>query len=274
MIFDFSSIMVLLVAASGAIWAIDTLFFAPKRYAAATENQTDSDADAKAVVDQISPPTPPVLVDYARSFFPVFLIVLILRSFIVEPFRIPSGSMIPTLLVGDFILVNKFNYGIRLPLINKKVIELGAPKRGEVVVFRYPLDPSTPYIKRVIGIAGDKIDYRDKRLYINDEEIEHDKIGTYVGLKSSAQHTGSKLAEEDLFGQAHQILLSPRRSTQSFSGVVPEGQYFVLGDNRDNSRDSRYWGYVPDANLVGRAFMIWMNWDHGPELSRIGSKIR
>ena len=271
MIFDFSAIMVLLVAVSGAIWAVDAIFFAPKRYAAIAGVPDATNADAKAAAERFPPP---VLVDYARSFFPIFLIVLILRSFIVEPFRIPSGSMIPTLLVGDFILVNKYNYGIRLPLINKKIIDIGFPSRGDIAVFRYPLDPSTPYIKRVVGIPGDKIDFRDRRLYINDKKIDYDQIGIYVGIKSSAQHTGAEIADENLFGYNHQILLTPRAHNPSFTGVVPPSSYFVLGDNRDNSRDSRYWGYVPDENLVGRAFMIWMNWDHGPELGRIGSKIR
>lgn len=271
MIFDFSAIMVLLVGISGAIWAFDSWLFAPKRAQMAVAGESlDKHATASSPV---RPPLP-VIVDYARSFFPIFLIVLILRSFLVEPFRIPSGSMIPTLLVGDFILVNKYDYGIRLPLINKKIIELGSPKRGDIIVFRYPRDPSTPFIKRVVGIAGDKVEFQDHRLFINDKEIEADVIGTYVGLKSAARHTGSKLAVEDLFGYRHQILLTPRSLNPSFSGVVPPGHYFVLGDNRDNSRDSRYWGYVPDENLVGRAFMIWMNWDHGPELKRIGSKIR
>ena len=263
MIFDFSAIMVLLVAISGAIWAFDSLFLASRRGMKNLE------------IDSQSNHTPlPILVDYARSFFPIFLVVLILRSFLVEPFRIPSGSMIPTLLVGDFILVNKYDYGIRLPLINKKVIELGSPKRGDVVVFRYPEDPTTPFIKRVVGLAGDKIEYRERRLFINDEEIQPDIIGIYVGLKSSAQHTGAKIAEEVLDGRPHDILLTPRANGPRFSGIVPPDSYFVLGDNRDNSRDSRYWGYVPDENLVGRAFMIWMNWDKGPELGRIGGKIR
>ncbi len=274
MIFDFSAILVLLVAVSGGIWAIDTLFFAPKRYRNEAIAQSTVDADASAVVNRITRPPPPVLVDYARSFFPVFLIVLVLRSFIVEPFRIPSGSMIPTLLVGDFILVNKYDYGIRLPLINKKIIEKGSPARGDVVVFRYPLDPSTPYIKRVIAIPGDKVKLKDKRLYINDKEIEQKLIGTYVGLKSSARHTGSLLTDENLLGYEHQILISPKGRNYDFEAIVPAANYFVLGDNRNNSRDSRYWGYVPDSNLIGRAFMIWMNWDRGPDLSRVGSKIR
>ena len=265
MIFDFSAIMVLLVAASGGIWLFDSIFLAPRRQSA-TEGRATGYGASEARL--------PIIVDYARSFFPIFLVVLVLRSFLVEPFRIPSGSMIPTLLVGDFILVNKFDYGIRLPLINKKIINLGVPNRGDVVVFRYPQDPSTPFIKRVVGIPGDKIEFHDRRLFINDAEVLSKHISTYVGLKSSAQNTGANLAEEDLLGYAHQILLTPRSSNPSFSGVVPAGNYFVLGDNRDNSRDSRYWGYVPDENLVGRAFMIWMNWDRGPELERIGSKIR
>jgi len=271
-IFDFSAIMVFLVAISGAIWGLDALLLAPRRRAQYSGAGPAVDGDPAARGDA-GPPLP-IVVDYARSFFPIFLVVLILRSFIVEPFRIPSGSMIPTLLVGDFILVNKYDYGIRLPLVNKKIIELGTPQRGDVIVFRYPKDPSTPFIKRVVGIPGDKIVYNDHRLYINDAEVEQDPIGSFVGLKSASQHTGAKLLEEDLHGRRHQILLTPRGHSPSFTGVVPTGNYFVLGDNRGNSRDSRYWGYVPDENLVGRAFMIWMNWDRGPELGRIGSKIR
>ena len=262
MIFDFSAIMVMLVALSGGIWGLDAIFFAPRRRRTAN---ADGGAEDPAV---------PVLVDYARSFFPIFLIVLVLRSFIVEPFRIPSGSMIPTLLVGDFILVNKYDYGIRLPVLNKKVIRNGAPERGDVVVFRYPQDPSTPFIKRVVGLPGDKIRYEDKQLYINDNKVAVESLGTYVGIKSAAMHTGARLLEEDLTGHKHELLLSKGGHNVSFSGIVPADSYFVLGDNRDNSRDSRYWGFVPDENLIGRAFMIWMNWDKGPGLNRIGQKIR
>lgn len=252
MIFDFSAILVILVAISGLIWALDAVLWAPKRSA---------DADQ------------PVLVDYARSFFPIFLIVLILRSFIVEPFRIPSGSMIPTLLVGDFILVDKNTYGIRLPLINKKVIQRQNPERGDVVVFRYPNDPSTPFIKRVVGLPGDTIEYREKTLFVNGEKMPQTAGIPFVGQRSAALHTGAIVADEELDGQAHQILRTPRVPARTHQTVVPPGNYFVLGDNRDNSRDSRYWGFVPDENLVGRAFMIWMNWDGGPVFSRIGTKI-
>lgn len=253
MIFDFSAILVLLVAASGLIWAVDAIFLSKSR---------EQD-------DRL-----PVVVDYAKSFFPIFLIVLILRSFIVEPFRIPSGSMIPTLLVGDFILVNKNTYGIRLPLINQKIIERGEPKRGDVVVFRYPNDPSTPYIKRVVGLPGDLIEYKDKKLYVNGELMPQSKATSFVGQRSAAQYSGSILAEETLEDVQHQILMTPRRSSPNYQGKVPPGNYFVLGDNRDNSRDSRYWGFVPDENLVGRAFLIWMNWDRGPVFGRIGTKIK
>lgn len=252
MIFDFSAILVILVAISGLIWALDAALWAPKRA---------KDADQ------------PVLVDYARSFFPIFLIVLILRSFIVEPFRIPSGSMIPTLLVGDFILVDKNTYGIRLPLINKKIIQRQNPKRGDVVVFRYPNDPSTPFIKRVVGLPGDTIEYRDKTLYVNGEKMPQTAGIPFVGQRSASLHTGAIVADEQLDGKPHQILRTPRVAAKTYQTVVPAGNYYVLGDNRDNSRDSRYWGFVPDENLVGRAFMIWMNWDGGPVFGRIGTTI-
>ena len=252
MILDFSAILVILVAVSGLIWAFDAFFWAPKR---------DPESEH------------PVVVDYARSFFPIFLIVLILRSFIVEPFRIPSGSMIPTLLVGDFILVDKNTYGIRLPLINKKIIQRKDPARGDVVVFRYPNDPSTPFIKRVVGLPGDTIEYRDKTLYVNGEEMPQTDGMPFVGQRSASLHTGAIVAQEQLDGSPHQILRTPRVPPKTYQGAVPAGNYFVLGDNRDNSRDSRYWGFVPDENLVGRAFMIWMNWDKGPVISRIGTKI-
>lgn len=252
MIFDFSAILVILVAISGLIWGIDAILWAKNR---ASEQQ------------------PPVVVDYARSFFPIFLIVLILRSFIVEPFRIPSGSMIPTLLVGDFILVNKNTYGIRLPLINQKIIERNDPARGDVVVFRYPNDPSTPFIKRVVGLPGDNIEYKDKTLFVNGQVVPQTEGIPFVGQRSAALHTGAIVADELLENAPHKILLTPRVGSQTYQGVVPAGNYFVLGDNRDNSRDSRYWGFVPDENLVGRAFLIWMNWDKGPVFGRIGTKI-
>lgn len=258
MVWDFAAVLSLLVVASGAIWAIDSWWFAPRRAQAA---------------DPAAAGHLPLLVDYARSFFPIFVIVLLLRSFLVEPFRIPSGSMIPTLLVGDFILVNKFTYGIRLPVLNWKVIDLEQPQRGDVVVFRYPLDPSTPFIKRVVGLPGDTVRYENKSLYINGEAVAEVPRGGYLGVRSAAQHTGADLFLEKLGEVEHEIIVTPGMPTINGEFKVPEGQYFVLGDNRDNSRDSRFWGYVPDANLIGRAFFIWMNWDRGPELKRIGTTI-
>ncbi len=257
MIWDFSTIMVLLVAASGLIWGVDAWLLKPRRVAAAGGREVGE----------------PVLVDYARSFFPIFLIVLLLRAFLVEPFRIPSGSMIPTLLVGDFILVNKFDYGIRLPVINRKIIEIGDPARGDVVVFRYPEDPSTPFIKRVVGLPGDDIAYRGKRLFINGEPVAYDPAGTFVGVKSAVMHTGAEKLVERIGDGGHDIIITPRAYSFDWEGKVPADSYFVLGDNRDNSRDSRFWGFVPNENLIGRAFIIWMNWDKGPDLKRIGTSI-
>ncbi|MGI9228457.1 MAG: signal peptidase I [Gammaproteobacteria bacterium] len=235
--FDFSALLVLLTIASGLIWLLDAFFFS-------------RDADAQQ----------PLLVEYARSFFPVFLIVLILRSFLFEPFRIPSDSMTPTLLHGDFILVNKYNYGIRLPVLNTKIITLGAPARGDIVVFRYPEEPSIPYIKRVVGVPGDHLVYKDKKLTINGEPMPLSPVGIYKTAGIARKNNGLHEYKEQLDSLAHSILIHPRAGTKDVETVIPDGNYFVLGDNRDNSKDSRYWGLVPDANLVGRAFYIWMNW--------------
>lgn len=254
MVFDFSAVLVLLTLLSGAIWGLDALFLAPARRRDGVEGE-------------------PGLVEHARSFFPIFLVVLLLRSFLLEPFRIPSGSMIPTLLVGDFILVNKFTYGLRLPVTNQRFFDIGEPARGDVVVFRYPEDPSTPFIKRIVGLPGDTITYRDKRVRVNGEPLEYSDESRFVGVKSAALHTGAELLTETLGTHRHEILVTPQAPTFDGEFKVPEGQYFVLGDNRDNSRDSRYWGFVPNENLIGRAFLIWMNWDHGPDVGRIGQSI-
>lgn len=221
--------------------------------------------------------TQPVMVEYARSFFPVVLIVLFLRSFLAEPFRIPSGSMMPTLLVGDFILVNKFTYGIRLPVINKKIIALNEPKRGDIVVFRFPNDPTVDYIKRVIGLPGDKVSYENKQLFINDEPVKQVSLGTYQGVGQGEDMTGAEHLLEDLTGVEHHILVRHDAPSGSFEYVIPKGRYFVMGDNRDNSNDSRYWGTVPEENLVGRAFFIWMSWDwsyKGVSFERIGTVLK
>ncbi len=256
---DFSAVLVVLTSLSGIIWLFGVLFFVDKK---------NRDENGELVL--------PAIVDFARSFFPIFLIVLILRSFIVEPFKIPSASMMPTLLIGDFILVNKYDYGIRLPVLNTKILENKTPERGDIVVFRYPVNPSIPFIKRVVGLPGDKFKYQDKILTINDKAVEQLAIGTYRAVGSGKMMDGAILSTELLAGAEHEILRMPDRPSQNVEGIVPKGHYLVLGDNRDNSKDSRYWGYVPDENLVGRAFMIWMNWDSkngGVEWKRIGTMI-
>tara|TARA_R110002096_G_scaffold369881_1_gene563358 strand:+ start:660 stop:1493 length:834 start_codon:yes stop_codon:yes gene_type:complete len=219
----------------------------------------------------------PWYIDYSRSFFPVLLIVLILRSFIAEPFRIPSGSMMPTLLHGDFILVNKFTYGLRLPVLHNKVWANNLPERGDVVVFRYPKNPSLDYIKRVVGLPGDKLEYRDKTLYVNGEVMKQVDLGTYVGKGRDAAMSGSQKRQENLDAVEHDVLINDRRLSIDSSWTVPDEHYFVMGDNRDNSNDSRVWGMVPEQNLVGKAFMIWMNWDISEgqfDFRRIGKQIK
>ncbi len=262
--FDFSLILLVLIIVTGVIWLIDTLFFRAARLELADKNQevaADDTTEAKAVTSE------PILVEYARFLFPVVLIVFVLRGFLVEPFRIPSGSMLPTLEIGDFILVNKFAYGLRVPVLNKKILELADPERGDIVVFRYPRNPSVDYIKRVVGLPGDKISYYNKIVYINGEPMRQEFSGSY--------DSGRGRALDDLFEQLgsvkHRILRDPSRPTFENSWVIPEGKYFVMGDNRDNSNDSRVWGFVPDENLVGKAFFIWMNWDSGPSWGRIGT---
>ncbi len=224
----------------------------------------------------------PWWIEYPKSFFPVILIVFLLRSFLVEPFKIPTGSMVPTLLVGDFILVSKFAYGIRLPLVNKKIIGIGDPHRGDVMVFRFPEDPSIDYIKRVVGVPGDKIVYENKRLSINGVPQPYKQVADY--LNRERVHYSARF-EETLGGVEHAILQEgdapaaipftrpfPFRENCNYNAegvrcTVPPGHYFVMGDNRDNSADSRVWGFVPDENIVGKAFFIWFNFN---ELSRIG----
>jgi signal peptidase I len=261
--FDFPAILVAATFITGIIWLIDALLWAPKR-------RKRAENEGEGALKQ------PTVVEYAKSFFPVILAVLLLRSFLVEPFRIPSGSMMPTLLVGDFILVNKYAYGIRLPVLNRKVFELGEPMRGDVAVFRFPEDPRVDYIKRVVGVPGDHLVYRDKTLLINDEKVAQIPAGTYIGTGSGLSMSGAGMRREILGNVEHDILVVSRVSGVTADVVVPEGHYFVMGDNRDNSNDSRYWGFVPEQNLVGKAFMIWMNWDSaagGVAWDRIGDSI-
>ena len=223
---------------------------------------------------EVPPEKEPLLVEYSRSFFPVIFIVLLLRSFLVEPFRIPSNSMMPTLLTGDFILVNKFTYGIRLPAINTKVFDVNKPARGDIVVFRFPKDPSVNYIKRLIGLPGDKIEYYHKKLMVNGKAVNQTILGEYQGHGKGKEMTGSLLISEELESVTHDMLIREGQPTVQGEFTVPSGQYFVMGDNRDNSNDSRYWGTVPEDNLVGKAFFIWMSWDWetgGVALNRLGT---
>ena len=219
----------------------------------------------------------PWYVDYSRSFFPILLIVLVLRSFVAEPFRIPSGSMMPTLLVGDFIMVNKFSYAVRLPVTRTKILDTGAPERGEVAVFKYPRNPVEDYIKRVVGVPGDEIEFRDRVLYVNGEPQPAEEVGTFEGEGSGAVMSGATLFEESMNDRTYKTLMREDRPAADGRVVVPEGHYFMVGDNRDNSNDSRSWGFVSEDLLVGRALFIWLHWDYNGnhmDFSRIGQTIR
>ncbi len=266
---NFPAFLVLATFVTGAIWALDALIFAPRRREMALSSGV---AGASAVEQEKLP----LIVEYSKSFFPIILAVLVLRSFLVEPFRIPSGSMMPTLLVGDFILVNKFSYGLRLPVLNTKIVEIGEPQRGDIAVFRYPEDPGIDYIKRVVGIPGDHIRYAGKKLYINGKPVPQKPVGKYIADGASASMTGAMRYKETIGEVSYDILVRSNGFNRDFEYTVPDGQYFVLGDNRDNSRDSRFWGTVPEVNLVGKAFFVWMNWDPvagGITWSRIGTII-
>lgn len=255
---DFALILVVLTGLTGFVWAVDSLFFRQRRLAllgaGSSEAAMQQSAAAPASHD-------PVIVEYSKSFFPVILAVLLIRSFLVEPFTIPSSSMVPTLLIGDFILVNKFSYGLRLPVVNTKVVALGEPARGDVVVFRPPHLPDKNYVKRLVGLPGDKISYVDSVLYINGVPMAQEPVGRYFGEGSNSESTGGDLRIEALNEVHHQILLHGNRGVPGGSWEIPPGYYFMMGDNRDNSEDSRVWGLVPEQNLVGKAFFVWMHWD-------------
>jgi signal peptidase I len=293
---NFALILFVLTVATGCVWLADRVVLRARRIAAARAEADACRAAAASFQDAAARKNvedraqaieeeksrEPWWIEYPNSFFPVILIVFLLRSFLFEPFKIPSGSMIPTLLIGDFILVNKFAYGIRLPVINKKIFDVGEPQRGEVMVFRYPEDPSLDYIKRVVGVPGDRVSYQGKRLSINGEPVLATHAADYLH-KEKIQYSRQYL--ERLAGVEHAILIDddappyvsfpkqfPFRDNCIYnsSGVtctVPPGHYFMMGDNRDSSSDSRVWGFVPEANIVGKAFYIWFNFS---EPSRFG----
>ena len=223
----------------------------------------------------------PKVVQWSIELFPVLLLVLVFRGFIFEPFRVPSNSMMPTLLTGDFILVNKFDYGLRLPILNSKIIDFSKPERGDVIVFRYPnYEHSAGYsgvdfIKRVVALPGDTISYEKDQLTVNGESVEYRKIGSYQGVDSGKAMSGYRHIREKINEADHDILLHPLGNSRELSKTtVPEGHYFVMGDNRPHSSDSRFWGYVPESYILGKAIGIWMHWDwnhNTMQLSRIGS---
>ena len=274
---NFALILFLLTLATGLLWIVDRLHFAKRRAPDARE---------------------PAWVEYAASFFPVLLVVFLLRSFVAEPFKIPSSSMRPTLEVGDFILVNKFVYGLRLPIVETKVVPVSNPQRGDVVVFRYPVNPTQDFIKRVVGVGGDVVTYRDKKLTVNGVPLPETADGTYSYLENLRFETLQKSIETakaaegphayavGVNAQAAPVYTQNVRSfpgrencdynERGFTCKVPAGHYFMMGDNRDNSDDSRYWGFVPDDHIRGKAFFIWFNWDDISNLAfkRVGSGIR
>ncbi|MCT9809421.1 signal peptidase I [Acidovorax sp. Be4] len=294
---NFALLLFLATVVTGVYWVAERLYFWPRRRKAAQALeqavvQRRAELDSKGITKldiDISPEArgrilmQPWWLDWTAGLFPVIAIVFVLRSFLFEPFKIPSGSMIPTLMVGDLILVNKFTYGVRLPVINKKIIEGGTPQRGDVMVFRYPPQPTLDYIKRVVGVPGDEVAYLNKRLTINGKPVETSALPDFFE-KDVMRYF--KQFEEKLGDQPHRLLNNPdvpafiqgasdfayrencRYSVEGVTCKVPEGHYFMMGDNRDNSLDSRYWGFVPDENIVGKAFFVWMNFG---DIKRIGS---
>ncbi|ABK07885.1 signal peptidase I [Burkholderia orbicola] len=294
---NFALILFVLVVVTGVAWVLDKLVFLPRRRKAADSAIEEFDRQQsridKRFADENAVQTrsklrdeklrQPWWLEYTASFFPVILAVFVVRSFVVEPFKIPSGSMVPTLLVGDFILVNKFEYGLRLPVTNTKITQGSPLSRGDVVVFRYPKDESVDYIKRVIGLPGDTVAYQDKQLTINGQPVPETPLPDFF---DDERQNYAKQFEETIGNKKNAILNNPAvppfvmgaydypyrdNCTYNSRGVickVPPGHYFMMGDNRDNSADSRYWGFVPDQNIVGRAFFIWMNFS---DLKRIGS---
>jgi len=294
---NFSLLLFVLTVVTLGYWLAERYLFLPRRLAAASAIETQ-DANRRAEllrlgITQVDSNldearhkvlAQPWWLDWTAGLFPVILIVFVLRSFLFEPFKIPSGSMIPTLEIGDLILVNKFHYGVRLPVINKKIIENKPVQRGDVMVFRYPVDPSIDFIKRVVGLPGDTITYASQKLTVNGVAAPLERLDDYY----EEDRRGYSPQFRETFGdKPHRILVEPRLpssygmrahlakfadactySPDSVTCKVPAGHYFVMGDNRDNSEDSRFWGFVPDENIVGRAFLVWMNFGN---IKRIGS---
>ena len=265
MVLDFSFYLFVGIVITGVVWFIDAFFLASKR-----NEVIKNDSEFVAGVEVTHQAKEPVVVEYAKSFFPVLVVVFLLRGFLFEPFRIPSGSMLPSLYIGDFILVNKFSYGIKIPVLNYEIFEMGKPVRGDVVVFRYPRDTSLDHIKRIIGLPGDHIAYYNKVLYVNGKPTNRSFTGQYEG---PGQPYANEY-KEDFEEMNHSLLLMPGRpSNLEGEYIVPKNSYFVMGDNRDNSNDSRVWGAVPESHLVGKAIMIWMHWSDGVHWNRLGDMI-
>lgn len=288
---NFALILFVLMVLTGIIWCLDVFYFARQRRQLADAALAEYDARAaKLIADGVKPDSnvnarsdieqrllrQPTWIEYSGSFFPVIALVFFLRSFLYEPFKIPTSSMVPTLLVGDLILVNKYTYGVRLPILNQKIIDVNDPQRGDVMVFKYPKDMSQDYIKRVIGVPGDKIVYENKRLTINGKAVSYTPMDDYLDDEGGFSY--HKQFTEHLPEKQHRILNWDDRPTQNlgsidnfpgreacefseekFTCTVPAGNYFMMGDNRDNSQDSRFWGFVPNKNIVGKAFFVWMN---------------
>lgn len=266
---DFSLVLVCLVAACGALWLLDKLFLKKHRLQAiasyeAAEAKGKSKEEIDKVVADLS--QEPLAIEYAKSFFPVLFVVLILRSFLVEPFQIPTGSMIPTLEVGDFILVNKYAYGVRLPVVGTKIVDVADPERGDVMVFTPP-HVNSYYIKRVIGLPGDTIRYENKKLFVNGELV-NDELVDNIQIKTNLGELPGTLRRETINDVEHmtQYITGIARQRSRTTWVVPNGHYFMMGDNRDNSSDSREWGAVSEKDIAGRAIAVWMHKEPGFKL--------
>lgn len=259
---NFELILFYATVIAGVIALADIMYFAPRRQSARSGSSSTK---------------MPILFEYARSFFPILLIVFLLRSFLFEPFRIPSGSLEPTLLTGDFILVNKYDYGIRLPVWHKEVMPMHTPARGDIMIFRWPPNQAFNFIKRVIGLPGDHVSYINKSLIINGEVMPQKMLRQTSVENETGTTWMADEKEENLLGIRHKIYIDPNKPSHDFQDIiVPPGMYFVMGDNRDDSADSRYWGFVPNKNIVGKAVLIWMSWNgHHTAVrwNRIGSTI-